>query len=210
MIVIDTHTRLGSWLTTAAVSAPIFLTYIGSDLRMLLIMLRVATPIVALGLPILLTRVTPSDHRHRNYLVALLVISAAAVYPLAGNYSQFQTEASTTLKIADDVMKLYPGGTIVCDYPMMNYRFISRWELPERSLLGNHYAPHYLPASEPIDHVKWLANNRVTLWVRYGPDAEVVFSEVQKVSPNLLVEAYENSGIKVYVVDPEELARLLG
>jgi hypothetical protein len=197
-------------LTTAAVSAPIFLTYVGSDVRMLLIMLRVAAPIVALGLPIVLMRLIHSDHGRRGYLVTLFVISALVIYPLAGNYSQFQTEASATLKIADEVMKLYPGGTLVCDYPMMNYRFIDRWGLPERSLLGNHYAPHYFSASEPLDHVKWLANNRVTVWVRYGADAEVVYSEVQKVSPRLLVEAYEGSGVRVYVVDPEELARLLG
>jgi len=38
-------------LPTAAVSAPTFVTYIGADPRMLLIMLRLVTPVVALGLP---------------------------------------------------------------------------------------------------------------------------------------------------------------
>jgi hypothetical protein len=58
--------------------------------------------------------------------------------------------------------------------------------------------------------VKWLANHRVTIWVRYGDDAEAVYSAVNRVSPRLLVKVYENSGIKVYVVDPEELASILG
>ncbi len=201
--------RLMYLLTTSAVSAPIFLTYLGSDDRMLLIMLRVVTPIVALGLPVALARLLQSDHVRRGFIAAMLALTALAMFPLAGCYSQFQAEASTTLRIADDVMRFYPGGTIVCDYPMMNYRFIDRWGLPEGSLMGNHYAPHYFPPSEPLDHVKWLAYNRVTVWVRYGPDAEIVYSEVQKVSPSLLVEAYEGSGIKVYVVDPVELAGLL-
>jgi hypothetical protein len=58
--------------------------------------------------------------------------------------------------------------------------------------------------------VKWLYNNRVTIWVRYGADAEVVYLAVQKVSSKILVEACENSGIKVYLVDPNEIARVLG
>ncbi len=203
--------QLVYFLPTAAVSAPIFLTYIGSDVRMLTIMLRVATPVVALGAPILfgfvLSRVNPG---FKGYSVALLLIITVGFYALIPAYTIYQEEAARTMKIADEVIGLYPGGTLVCDYPMMNYRFVTRWELPEKCLLGNHYAPQYAGTAEPIDYVKWLYNNRVTLWVRYGADAEVVYSAVQRMSPKLFVEAYENSGIKVYLVDPAELSQILG
>ena len=198
-------------LPTAAFSAPIFLTYLGSDARLLMIMIRVVSPIIALGAPIffgfILTRMNLS---FKGYAIILLLISAAGFHTLLPYYSTYQDEATKTMKIADDVIGLYPGGTLVCDYPMMNYRFIVRWDLPEKCLLGNHYAPQYTGSTEPIDYVKWFSNHRVTLWVRYGEDAEVVYSAVHKVSPKLLVEAYENSGIKAYLVDPVELSRILG
>jgi hypothetical protein len=203
--------QLVYFLPTAAISAPIFLTYVGSDARMLTIMLRVVTPIITLGAPVffgfVLVRMNPS---FKGYAVILLLVTAAGFYSLLPAYSTYQEEATRTMKIADDVIRLYPGGTLVCDYPLMNYRFVTRWELPEKCLLGNHYAPQYMGSKEPIEYVKWLSNHRVTLWVRYGGDAEVVYSAVQKLSPKLLVEAYENSGIKVYLVDPVELARVLG
>lgn len=198
-------------LPTAAVSAPIFITYLGADERMLLIMLRIVTPIVALGLPILFAVIFRRWERHfKQFSILLLVITTLGFYPLVASYASFQAETTTTMSIADAAWKLYPGGTLVCDYPMMNYRFISRWGLPEKSLISNHYAPQYYRASEPIDYVKWLANHRVTVWVRYGEDAEAVYSAVQSVSPKLLVEVYENSGIRVYVVDLDELGRILG
>ena len=198
-------------LPTAAVSAPIFITYLGADERMLLIMLRIVTPIVALGLPILFAVIFRRWERHfKQFSILLLVITTLGFYPLVASYASFQAETTTTMSIADAAWKLYPGGTLVCDYPMMNYRFISRWGLPEKSLISNHYAPQYYRASEPIDYVKWLANHRVTVWVRYGEDTEAVYSAVQSVSPKLLVEVYENSGIRVYVVDLDELSRILG
>jgi len=201
------------FLPTTAVSAPIFVTYLGADDRMLLIMLRMVTPVVALGLPILFAAIPQHLGRHfKRFSLLLLAVSALCFYPLVTAYSGFQAEAATTMAMADETWKLYKisGGTLVCDYPMMNYRFISRWELPEKSLISNHYAPQYYDISEPIEYVKWLANHRVTVWVRYGGDAEAVYSAVESVSPNLLVEAYENSGIRVYVVDSDELYRVLG
>jgi hypothetical protein len=195
----------------AAISAPIFLTYLGSDIRMLTIMLRVAIPVVALGVPVffsfVLSRMNPS---FKQYTIILLLITVVGFYALLPSYSGYQEEATRTMKIADDVISLYPGGTLVCDYPMMNYRFVARWQLPEKCLLGNHYSPLYMGSVVPIDYVKWLYNNRVTIWVRYGADAEVVYLAVQKVSPKIFVEACENSGIKVYLVDPNEIARVLG
>jgi len=198
---------------TAAISAPIFITYIGAEDRLLLIMLRMALPIVALGLPLLLSFVLRRwGNRFKAFSVLLLTISAIAFYPLIYSYSGFQSETTTTMGIADEAWKLWSdsGGTVVCDYPMMNYRLISRWELPEKSLMGNHYAPHHYGVTEPLESVKWLANHKVAIWVRYGDDAEAIYSAVTRVSPRLLIEAYENSGIKIYVVDPEELASILG
>ncbi len=203
--------QLVYFLPTAAVSASIFLPYAGSDVRMLMIMLRVVTPVVALGALIffgfVLGRLNLS---FKGYAIILVLITAVGFFALFPTYSSYQEEATRTMKIADEVIGFYPGGTLVCDYPMMNYRFVTRWEIPDKYLLGNHYAPQYMGSTEPIDYVKWLSNHRVTLWVRYGGDAEVVYSAVQKVSPKLLVEAYENSGIKVYLVNPVELNRVLG
>ena len=131
-------------------------------------------------------------------------------YPLVNSYSGFQAETTTTMNIADTTWKFYPGGTLACDYPMMNYRFVSRWGLSTGNLISNHYAPQSYGSTDPLEYAKWLAYNRVTLWVRYWDDAETVYSEVQRVSPKILAEAYENSGIKVYLVDRSELDRVLG
>lgn len=205
--------QLVYFIPVSAVSAPVFVTYIGADMRVLLIMLRMVTPIVALGLPLLLSAlIRRCDAQFKGLMLILLTALSTGFYPFVTSYSGFQTEASNTMGIADECYRLYrsAGGTLICDYPMMNYRFISRWGLPEGSLMSNHYAPHYYSSSEPLDYVKWLANHRATVWVRYGDDAEVVFSEVSHISPDLLVESYEEHGIKVYVVDAGELYRILG
>lgn len=195
-------------LPVAAVSAPIFLPYLGADTRMLLIMARSMTPIVALGLPTLLGYII---NRHaggfRLIAVALLLLFTAGFYPYAGAYTGFQDEANATMRIADRAWALYDeaGGTLVCDYPMMNYRFVYRWRVPVECLIGDHYAPQYYGITEPVEYAKWLATERVTVWVRYGDDAEAVYAAVTKASPDILVEAFDDSGIKVYLVDPEAL-----
>jgi hypothetical protein len=200
-------------LPVAAVSAPIFLPYVGVDLRMLLIMIRLLTPIVALGLPVLLGFISLHYGGSMKLVaVLLLVISITGFYPFTGAYTGFQGEAEATMRIADEAWALYDeaGGTLVCDYPMMNYRFTYRWRVPAECMISNHYAPQYYGVSEPIEYVKWLATERVSVWVRYGDDAEAVYAAVNKVSSNILVEAYEDSGIRVYLVDPAALNAILG
>jgi len=200
-------------LPVAAVSAPIFLPYVGADTRMFLIMFRLLTPIAAIGLPVLLGNIFRRDAENVKIIaVALFLISVVTFYPCAEAYTGFQTEVEATMRIADDVWRLYhgAGGTLVCDYPMMNYRFAYRWQVSVECLIGNHYAPQYYGVAEPIEYVKWLANERVTVWVRYGDDAEAVYAVVNDAYPNILVEAYEDSGIKVYLVDPAALKAVLG
>jgi hypothetical protein len=201
------------FLPVAAISAPTFLPYLGADTRMRLVMLRLVTPTVALCLPMLLGFILAHfAGSFRRIAVVLLLIFTIGFYPLVSSYTVFQTEATTTMGIADKTYDLYTEseGTLVCDYPMMNYRLVYRWSLPEGSMICNHYAPQYYGTAEPLEYVKWLANHKVTVWVRYGEDAEAVYAAVNEVSPKMLVEAYEDSGIKVYLVDSDALYSVLG
>ncbi len=199
------------FLASSTLTLPIFLPYVGSDMRSLLIMLRSAIPIAALGIPLLVAVVlrAASGNAGRKVMFIILILFSLGL-PLAYlAYQPFEAEAASTFAISDKTAKLYIGGTVVCDYPMMNYRLVDRWSLGSRSIIGNHYAPQYLGVSEPWEYVKWLAVNRVTVWVRYGVDSEIVYDALTKASPVLLREAFEDSDIEVYVVDPGEMDRLL-
>ena len=198
-------------LATSVFTAPIFLTYVGSDMRSLLIMLRSIVPIVALGLPFMVafTLKLASKGEGRKAMLILLVIFSLGL-PLAYcAYEPFEAEAKTTFAIADKAATLYYGGTIVCDYPMMNYRIEDKLDINPRLFIGNHYAPQYLGVVEPMEYAKWLYHNRVMVWVRYGADAEEVYGALAKASPNILRFAFEDSGIGIFVVNNQELSRVL-
>jgi len=138
------------------VFAPLFVTYYPGQISNLLLMLRMSIPIFALGSVLLVTFLLKAQlcllggrlkalHLEK-VTVALIIISYAYFIPA---YDTFQVDPASAFVAVDVAMAYYRGGTVVCDYPTMNYRLVSHWGIDASSVLGNHYAPHYYGITDP-------------------------------------------------------------
>ncbi len=202
-------------LASAVVLTPIFLTYLGSDHFSLLIMLRMVNPVVALGLPVLVhfyytslekpipgLRVGPG-----HVMAALFLLSYLFFLPVYGGYQTYTEEAFIS---ADIIYGFYGGGTIVCDYPTINYRLVHTWGVEPIALLGNHYSPHYYGIDEPLAYAEWLSENDVTIWLKTDYRGEPVLEVVQTCYPGLFEPLYEVSYTMIFRVDQATLESILG
>lgn len=201
-------------LASAVVLTPIFLTYLGSDHFSLLIMLRMVNPVVALGLPVLVhfyytslekpipgLRVGPG-----HVMAALFLLSYLWFLPAYGGYQTYTEEAFIS---ADIIYGFYGGGTIVCDYPTINYRLVHTWGVEPIALLGNHYSPHYYGIDEPFAYAEWLSENDVTIWLKTDYRGEPVLEMVQTCYPGLFEPLYEVSYTMIFRVDQATLESIL-
>jgi hypothetical protein len=201
-------------LASAVVLTPIFLTYLGSDHFSLLIMLRMVNPVVALGLPVLvhfshtsLEKPLPEARvRPEHVVAALFLVSYLLFLPAYGGYQTYTEEAFIS---ADVVYGFYGGGTIVCDYPTINYRLVHTWGVEPRALLGNHYSPHYYGIDEPFAYAEWLSENDVTIWLNTDYRGEPVLEMVQTYYPGLFEPLYEVSYTMIFRVDQATLESIL-
>ena len=201
-------------LASAVVLTPIFLTYLGSDHFSLLIMLRMVNPVVALGLPVLvhfyytsLEKPFPGLRVGPGHVVAaLFLLSYLLFLPAYGGYQTYTEEAFIS---ADIVYGFYGGGTIVCDYPTINYRLVHTWGVEPRALLGNHYSPHYYGIDEPFAYAEWLSENDVTIWLKTDYRGEPVLEMVQTYYPGLFEPLYEVSYTMIFRVDQATLESIL-
>jgi len=202
-------------LASAAVLTPIFLTYLGSDHTSLMIMLRMVNPLAALGLPVLvhfshtsLEKPLPELRvRPEHVVAALFLVSYLWFLPAYGGYQAYAEEAFIS---ADIVYGFYGGGTIVCDYPTINYRLVHTWGVDPRALLGNHYSPHYYGVDEPLAYAEWLSENDVTIWLKTDSRGEPVLEAVQTHYPGLFEPLNEVSYTQIFRVDQEKLESILG
>ncbi len=202
------------FMSTLMVLGPIFVPYAGSSLTPLLIMLRMMVPIVALGsstLVHLVSEYEPVVTKMRGIQIekGLILISLLSFAYFVPAYSGFQGETVEAFLSADEAMVYYRGGTVVCDYPTMNYRFVNRWRMAASDLMGNHYAPNYFGVSDPREYARWLEENHVTLWIRSDYRAAPVWKVVEKNYPDLLVFLEEIEGSRFYSVNQTELERVL-
>ena len=204
------------FLAVTAFQLPTFITYLGSDHESLLIMLRMAIPIAALGYPLLvhasnmaftLARLGSIRLRPEHLLLAASLLSLAYLVPA---YQGFQVHALDAFASADAVAAVYRGGVIVCDHPTINYRLVEAGVVDEGSLLGNHYAPDHYGVSEPRAYLEWLWDNSVTLWLRYDYRSDAVWGVIQVNYPQVLRLVAETPCVMVYAVDRAELAATLG
>ena len=203
-------------LDVLAVFSPLFVTYYPNYMQGLLLMLRGSMPIAAFGLIVIcytlfLVRLRlPEGRMVMIVSVALMtfasVVSLGYVVPA---YGRFHCTPKQVFEVADNTAGHYMGGTIVCDYPMLNYRLVSKWGVKASSLLGNHYAPHYYGATDPVKFARWFEKNNVTLWLYAGDRADPVWRVVQNNFPELLVLMEEAHGIRVYRVDRSILQSIL-
>ncbi|UCH57744.1 MAG: hypothetical protein JSV18_02200 [Candidatus Bathyarchaeota archaeon] len=204
------------FLTVAVVFSPIFLTYYPSHGQSLLYMLRMSIPIAAFGsipLALILYRLKmklPTTWLRRLPLeLTLLILAVNSFCYLVPSYSRFQEGTIIAFEVADAAYKHYAGGTLVCDNPTMNYRFVTRWRLKATSLLGNHYSPHYYGVSSPIRYAEWFKRNNITLWLHTGSRSHPVWAVTSRDLPGLLMLKEEAHGVRVYEVDQELLDELL-
>ncbi len=202
-------------LASAAVLTPIFLTYLGADRDSLLIMLRMVTSVVALGLPVavhfshtsLLKPFPELDLKPVHMVAALFLVSYLWFLPA---YVGFQAYTEEAFVSADTVHGLYGGGTIGCDYPTINYRLVHVWGVEPGALLGNHYSPQYYGVDEPLAYAEWLKQNDVTIWLKTDFRGEPVLDVVQTNYPDLFERLYGEGYTVVYGVDQGRLESILG
>lgn len=204
------------FMTVVVVFSPLFVTYYPRYIRSMLLMLRESIPIAAFGSILLcgsLTRIKARTHRgllrRLPIETVLILISVSSFCYFIPAYEQFQVHPQLAFTAADRAIKNYKGGMIVCDYPTMNYRFVSRWHVRASNLLGNHYSPFYYGVIEPMEYAKWFDGNNITLWIYAGRRAEPVWAITSGNFPDLLVLKDEVYDIKIFEVDRVVLDRIL-
>jgi hypothetical protein len=204
------------FLAVTVFQLPTFITYLGSDHESLLIMLRMATPIAALGYPLLvhasnmaftLARRESFSLRPEHLLLAASLLSFAYFVPA---YQGFQVHTVDAFTSADVVAGEYMGGVIVCDHPTINYRLVETGAVDAGCLLGNHYSPDYYGIGEPRAYLEWLSDNGVTLWLRYDYRSDAVWAVVESSYPQVFKLVAVTPCARVYSVDQRAVAALLG
>jgi hypothetical protein len=201
-----------AFLATLMILSPVFIPYFGSDWQRFLIMLRMANPLAATGLPVLiyLTERVFKAAFVTGARVGLLLVFLAGYFFLVPAYGAMQVDTVGAFEAADIAWGHYGGGIIVCDFPMMNYRFVDRWGLQPRGLLGNHYAPDYYGVEEPIEYARWLATNNVTIWIYSYDGGEKVQQILNRNYPGVLAYLGENPYAKIFEVNLVELRQIVG
>jgi hypothetical protein len=178
-------------------------------------MLRMSLPIAASGSILLCAatfrvRNSLGGRLHRlpiePVLVFASILSFGSVVPA---YARFQEVPKICFEVADEAMRYYEGGTIVCDHPTVNYRFVEAWGVRAGDLLGNHYAPHYYGMTDPVEWARWFDRNNVTLWLYTSNRALPVWTVTSRDLPGLLVPRGEVHGVGIYSVDREVLEAAL-
>jgi len=204
------------FMASLVVFGPLFVPYLAQILKYLLLMLRMSIPLAAFGYIILIyllfrTKLPLVAVRlKRLHIEKLLVFATLLSYAyFIPAYGRFQVYPQMAFEAADRAMEYYHGGTVVCDYPTMNYRFVSRWHIKAKALLGNHYSPAYYDITDPVEYARWFKDHNITLWISVDQQAYPVWSVVSREFPNLLIYKDEIYGITFYVVNQTALDRIL-
>ena len=203
------------FLSTASVLTPIFITYLGSNTFNLLIMLRMINPITALGVPLLINLNEKEGQKHRKQnlaqilkMVLLVSVIASALYFLP-SYATYQNCQTDVFYSASLVSQYYENGTIVCDHPTMNYWLLDHAVVGPKSIIGNHYAPHYYGINDPLDYVEWLRDNNVTIWIYYNEQSEPVYNVLSTSYPELLTQLDRGPNAKIFKVNQTMLKNII-
>lgn len=204
------------FVAVTAFQLPIFITYLGSDHVLLLIMLRMATPIAALGYPILVHASNMVfvkkmyEHvriRPEHILLAASILSFLYIVPV---YQEFQVYATDAFLSGDIVAAEYSGGVIVCDHPTINYRLVNTGAVDVSNLLGNHYSPAFYGINEPSEFLAWMRDRQVSIWLRYDYRSDQVWAVMEANYPGVLVWVTDTPCARVYSVDQALVSELLG
>jgi len=204
------------FIASVVVLGPLLLPYFGKELEYLLLMLRLSIPVAALGGIILTYQLlkagVPGLHiRFRSLhlekgLLLLALISHLFVIPA---YGYFQSKPEGVFSTADEGMRYYTGGTIISNYPMLNYRLVTKWRVKAADLLGTHYSPASYGVKDPVEYARWLKENNVTLWIYRGEEGKEAWSILTVNFPDLLVYKYRKYEMRFYVINHTSLDRIL-
>jgi hypothetical protein len=204
------------FLISAVVFGPIFITYYPGAPKYLLYMLRMSLPLAAVGSVLLAyliyrveLRLSRKYARRIPFTLAVVVLELISMNVILPAYGAFQGETLDIFDVADAASSHYVKGTIVCDHPTANYRFVSRWGISPEDLLSNHYAPNYYGVTDPARYAKWFARRNVTLWLHCGNRSQPVWTVVSREYPDLLLIKEEVHGIRIYVVNQTCLGRII-
>jgi len=106
----------------------------------------------------------------KNNIIRLLPLIITLSIPITNpfilpEFQRYQQCTTNAFYIADRAMTYYKGGTIICDYQTMNYRFINKWHLKPTQILSNQYNPLYYGSNNSSDFIKWFKEHNVTVWI---------------------------------------------
>jgi len=201
-----------SFMACLVVLGPILVPYFSMQTEYLLLMLRLSMPIAAFGSVLLVdviyrlrTKSIRIGRRNFSFGDLLVVFSLLSYAYFIPAYGQFQRIPLQVFQTADEGMKYYTGGTVVCDYPILNYRLVSAWNVSTSHLLGNLYSPAYYGISDPIEYARWFESHNVTMWIYTDERAQMVWSIVSSNYPHLLVPRYVNYEMRFYTVNQTAL-----
>lgn len=109
--------------------------------------------------PVALTRrVRLIPRKVASVLLLVFLLSSCSLY------FPFVRESTSNVAefwhVADHIGRNYRGGTIVCSIPVVTYRLINEWHIPETGILGVTYAPH-----DRQQLARWMKNHNVSWYV---------------------------------------------
>jgi len=139
-------------------------------------------------------------------LVALVVTSGFVAAPY---YVQLQQSIVDLYAVADRVGSEYDGGTILSDMPMMTYRFVEKWGISYRNILGTLYIPY----EDPRATLEWVESNKATWLIVADPKGQRALSfflDHANVGYDKAVKlAFSFNGGSVYRIDQAAVENLL-
>ena len=224
MIGVFIHMSLRRWsryplplffMSSLIVLGPIFVPYFALRQDLLLLMLRMSIPVAAIGsvLAMYLISAHASSGRARGFRsihlekIVILVTLASYLF-IVPAYGQFQHNPADISKAADEGARYYEGGTVVSDYPILNYMIVTRWSLSPHQILSNHYSPAYYGETDPIEFARWLEGNNVTMWIYANEEAEQVWSALNSSYPDLLSHRLTMYDIRFYSVNQTRIKQI--
>jgi len=151
------------FIATMLVNGFYTINYVGT--RWFWIISRILMSTIALGVILLMYWLDSTPLKRfniQNILLIAVILSEFVIFPNFQIYQKYTLEAH---RIADTAMEYYDGGTIVCDYQTMNYRFINKWHIKPANIMSNQYSPLYYGSQDPQEFISWFIHYNITLWI---------------------------------------------
>lgn len=141
--------------------------------------------------------------------ICLVALVATSGFVAAPYYVQLQQSIVDLYAVADRVGSEYDGGTILSDMPMMTYRFVEKWGVSYRNILGTLYIPY----EDPHATLEWVESNKATWLIVADPKGQRAlnfFLDHANIGYDKAVKlAFSFNGGSVYRIDQATVENLL-